>query len=515
MTTQEAFFRPEPERDRWGRYKLADPETGEVKGFTRATTFADAMEDKTGLNKWHMRMAAHGLALRHDLYARVAATSPEDKGNLDKLVKEAQEAAASSTGANIGTALHAFTEQVDVGQAPHVPDPWDKDVAAYRDMLKAAGVRILPEYVERIICLPGLGVAGTLDRIVEVDGQLFIADLKTGRDLSYGWVKIAIQLALYANATHLLRVDGTGWDPMPEVNKDRALVFHLPAGKANCSVHGVNIRAGWEMAQVCGTIRDWRKRKDLATPYRPGMYRPPSDEADAIAKLETAFGPGVTTEAEAPGQPSAPSEAPAVPPTPAAGADEGGPTHATKAALHYRRVDWVKDRIRALGQIPEGKRRLGTRWPEGVPFPAAADTWTVDHVDALAAVLTSVEADVGAPFPDESDPAIVAQRPTETWVTRDTGLRNDANGPTMTDELDGPRIAKQLADVRQAVGDGMWWTLAELAEVVGAPEASISARLRDLRKPQFGGHTVNRQRRGGPTGAQWEYQFQYGAEEPF
>jgi uncharacterized membrane protein len=40
---------------------------------------------------------------------------------------------------------------------------------------------------------------------------------------------------------------------------------------------------------------------------------------------------------------------------------------------------------------------------------------------------------------------------------------------------------------------GDWWTLAELARATGYPEASISARLRDLRKPKFGGYTVERQ----------------------
>jgi hypothetical protein len=40
--------------------------------------------------------------------------------------------------------------------------------------------------------------------------------------------------------------------------------------------------------------------------------------------------------------------------------------------------------------------------------------------------------------------------------------------------------------------DGRWYTLAAIAKALGYPEASISARLRDLRKPRFGAHTVNR-----------------------
>lgn len=65
-------------------------------------------------------------------------------------------------------------------------------------------------------------------------------------------------------------------------------------------------------------------------------------------------------------------------------------------------------------------------------------------------------------------------------------------GRTYVRERDGSRLADQLAKVREAVSDGQWRTLHALAERVGAPEASVSARLRDLRKPQFGGLTVER-----------------------
>jgi len=48
------------------------------------------------------------------------------------------------------------------------------------------------------------------------------------------------------------------------------------------------------------------------------------------------------------------------------------------------------------------------------------------------------------------------------------------------------------------MSDGQWRTLGELSALTGDPEASISARLRDLRKPRFGGLTVERKyiRRG-------------------
>lgn len=71
------------------------------------------------------------------------------------------------------------------------------------------------------------------------------------------------------------------------------------------------------------------------------------------------------------------------------------------------------------------------------------------------------------------------------------GLHFD--GATYEKERDGLRLAEQMRAVFAVMKDGQFRTLAQLAQMTGAPEASVSARLRDLRKPRFGGHTVNRQ----------------------
>lgn len=55
-----------------------------------------------------------------------------------------------------------------------------------------------------------------------------------------------------------------------------------------------------------------------------------------------------------------------------------------------------------------------------------------------------------------------------------------------------------------------WWTLAEIVEHVGGSEASVSARLRDLRKPQFGAFVVERRRRGEPKRGLFEYRVTKG-----
>jgi hypothetical protein len=80
----------------------------------------------------------------------------------------------------------------------------------------------------------------------------------------------------------------------------------------------------------------------------------------------------------------------------------------------------------------------------------------------------------------------------------------DFSAPAPLEQADQVRLGKQRALVLAYVVAGDWWTLAELAEATGAPEASISARLRDFRKARHGGHTVERRRRR-CGGAQWEY----------
>ena len=70
------------------------------------------------------------------------------------------------------------------------------------------------------------------------------------------------------------------------------------------------------------------------------------------------------------------------------------------------------------------------------------------------------------------------------------------DGETYDPPKDHARLTKQLDRVFTVMRDGRYRTLAELAACVGAPEGSVSARLRDLRKQKFGGWVVDRKRIG-------------------
>jgi hypothetical protein len=88
--------------------------------------------------------------------------------------------------------------------------------------------------------------------------------------------------------------------------------------------------------------------------------------------------------------------------------------------------------------------------------------------------------------------------------TRRMSAQPDFDGKTYVRALDHSRLTGQKGVVFEVLSNGAWWTLAELEGETGFPQASISARIRDLRKPEFGGYNVPGRRR---TTATWEYKL--------
>ena len=66
------------------------------------------------------------------------------------------------------------------------------------------------------------------------------------------------------------------------------------------------------------------------------------------------------------------------------------------------------------------------------------------------------------------------------------------DGETYDHDRDHSRLAFQLSVVFEALKDGAWRSPAEICDAAQCDWASASARVRDLRKSKFGGHTVER-----------------------
>lgn len=79
------------------------------------------------------------------------------------------------------------------------------------------------------------------------------------------------------------------------------------------------------------------------------------------------------------------------------------------------------------------------------------------------------------------------------------------DGETYDTEADRDRLSALLDRVRAFMAGGEWRTLADITEACGGTEASVSARLRDLRKARFGGHDIERRRT--PTPGLFEYRM--------
>lgn len=278
--------RQEAPKDRWGRYLISSPD-GKQRGYTRVTTISSTTDDTNALKQWANRMVVTGLVNRSDLLAQ-ASTKLEDKGALNKICDEAITAGGGSSRANLGTALHSITEQVDLGNSPAILPGLQADVKAYVAELKRCNVKILKDYIESVVINDTLEYAGTLDRVVEINGVKYIADLKTGTDLSYSWRSISIQLNAYASAEFVYDWRTSTRLPMPDINRELGVVFHLPAGEARCELFWVDLKAGAEGLRLALDVRAWRKRNDIHQRFVEGqIVALPGVEVQDIPILQT------------------------------------------------------------------------------------------------------------------------------------------------------------------------------------------------------------------------------------
>lgn len=264
-----AVVRPGPQidRDRWGRPLVLLPDGSKRVGYKRCTSYIDVLDDRYNLELWKQRQVADGLARRPDLVLKAAAAAG-DKTELNEVTKQALEAAGSSAAATTGSAVHSLTEQVDRGQDPIIPPTTTADIDAYR----AATSHLKMHLIEVFVVHDELQVGGTFDRVVELDEVLYVADVKTG-SIDYAGSKIAMQLALYSRSQ--LYDIRSGKRSNLDVDQQRGLVIHLPAGVGECQLHWADLKAGWEGVQICKQVWQWRSRKgliDASPPAPPSIY---------------------------------------------------------------------------------------------------------------------------------------------------------------------------------------------------------------------------------------------------
>lgn len=260
---------PKDYKEQFKAKGFAEPDGGDT-AWTRATTFAKSVSDSFALAKWGERMVAKGMALRPDLVLSAAATPVTDKGRLDSIAEQAKDAAASRAAANLGDAYHNLVQDMNQGRAIDMsvlPAEAKSALAAYKATLEAYGWVADPQYIERCVVNTTFGVAGTFDSIL--GGKM--ADLKTGRDLSYGWGEIAIQQVVYATADAIFDWDRKVFLPLPAVDPLEAIILHMPVGAGKVDPYRLDLTEAFEAAELCGKVRAWRKAsKKIAVPLKIG-----------------------------------------------------------------------------------------------------------------------------------------------------------------------------------------------------------------------------------------------------
>lgn len=237
----EEFGKPSESPKRWeddtngnGQYKVARPTDGKVIGYTRVTTYIDALEDKTMLTKWKMRVLLEGVAAAEELAATAEkgqridsptatirdlahrrdvaiakARKADRKGKLvpgqlatitegawsdfkramDQLADELFEIGGGREKATKGTDLHALVDLYDsegidaVGaklEAGEITPSDLADVEAYARATKALGLKVVA--AEQVVVNDELKVAGRLDRVFLAKLPA-IHDPKTGEEI--------------------------------------------------------------------------------------------------------------------------------------------------------------------------------------------------------------------------------------------------------------------------------------------------------------------------------------------
>ena len=272
---------PEIKRDSWGRYRLPTPgdPKGTVKSWTRVTTFAKALDDTTNLTKWMGRMIVKGIADDDALIVQAQDTNISNANTLNRIAEKAKDNAGANDAAANGTAIHTLTEKEDKGEKYRVPAKWKKHIDGYKRIKDESGLEFLPEFIERVVALPELGVAGTFDRLCRVKhdmnvtvggknfkltkGEFVVGDVKSNKRLDFAQLSIAVQLATYSRADSVWNLREEKWEPLPKINQHVGFIFHLPSDTGEAALYVIDLDRGWEAAQVCKTVRELRGYKDL------------------------------------------------------------------------------------------------------------------------------------------------------------------------------------------------------------------------------------------------------------
>ena len=266
-------------RGRWGWYSLP-PVEGEARGrdWQRATSLTDSLGPRHALDRWKRKVLLQGLIARPGLLPENPRVL-EDGDTLASVVGAAEAAGGGHAARDHGIAVHSMLAELDSRDPARIR--YQKELMseddtatakAYYAARKAFGLTLARSpsgpAVERVVAAPLYGVAGTVDRWVELTrplaapscvlpaGSVLVADIKTKKDASksYSVGGFERQLAVYQSAVQMIGRDG--WEPAPVSRPDWGMIFHLPQDGSNtCGVLFVDLQRGRDAMKAVMAVR--------------------------------------------------------------------------------------------------------------------------------------------------------------------------------------------------------------------------------------------------------------------
>lgn len=247
------------------------------------------LDNQAGLINWKASMAMLGMAKSRPIQARIAAIVArtendayrENKTALKDLVENATQIAQAQGRADLGTAVHEFTELLDSGTLDwaYVPEQLKGPLDAYRE--KMAAFTTVDSEVFVAVDEPAEGTtiraAGSLDRIIShPDYGVCVADIKTGTDEPKYPLGVTTQVAIYSRGKRYRDAKFPGSPPFgdgspnadtsawrkelhPDLNMSTGILIHLPLDRIECTLYALDLDRGWKSLLLGHKVQEARR----------------------------------------------------------------------------------------------------------------------------------------------------------------------------------------------------------------------------------------------------------------
>jgi hypothetical protein len=182
------------------------------RSYVSVTTILDRLP-KVALQGWKDRK------LLEDYRTYEADVKGMKPGDAIKFIKGKDEGYSMGT----GSVVHFYIESIAKGMT--LPMPETDELRGYYEQVHRFMDDYRPTFMESeaTVYSEDYGYAGTLDQIVEIGGQSYVCDTKSGKSV---WPEVALQLSAYRHANYIGRADGRD-DPIPDCDRNVGLVLHI------------------------------------------------------------------------------------------------------------------------------------------------------------------------------------------------------------------------------------------------------------------------------------------------